>query len=113
MPECQECDIFKTYSGTLEKVREVKKFKDDLVGPNGTFDRIFAAIDSKAPKYLLLTMIIILFGLLGSTFGLVYFSNMEIIKSVNQVKIDIAIIKERTKIDIPLGKNEPNQTPNR
>ena len=95
MPDCQDCDIFKEWSGLQTKVRENTDHRKTVTASGGTFERIWVAINSKISRGFLITVTVLIVGLVGTLFGLVYQSNIEILSDFGTIKADIRVIKTR------------------
>lgn len=90
-----DCKTCVEHSGFKARIEELKDFKDKMT--NGTIERLWSAIDKKATKAMMITIIIIILSFVGTLFGLVYRSQSQILDSVSTIKSEIAVIKEKIK----------------
>lgn len=96
MPDnCGKC---LEHSGFQENIRELCDFKHKMTDSGiGTIDRIWATVETKISKGMLVVFTIAIIGLLGTLFGLVYHSNQKLFHEMSDIKADIATIKEKVK----------------
>ncbi len=92
--DCNQC---KEHSGLVANIDGLCKFKDKMTDPTGTIERLWSAIDKKISKGLLITVVVVVIGLIGTLFGLVYNSNQQILTEFATMKADIATIKALIK----------------
>ena len=86
------------HSGHKENIRELCDFKKSLTASGtGTIDRIWEAIEKKVSKGLMVAFCVIIVGLMGTLFGLVYQSNGEMLHEMVGIKSNIQLIMEKLK----------------
>lgn len=99
MPDCQDCDVFREWSGVQERVEENTSHRKKMTANSGTIERLWSAIDRKASRAFLVTSAVVLLGLVGTLFSLVYYSNQAILSEFVDMKANIKIIKAKLGID--------------
>lgn len=90
MKENCSCDISKKWSGIEANVEHLREFENRMIAPDGTVERIWHGIESKASKALVTTIMIVIIGFVGTLFTLVYTSNQEILSEFAEIKEQIA-----------------------
>lgn len=90
--DCQKCQ---EHSGFKVSIDELNEFKRKMT--NGTIERLWSAIDKKATKAMSVTVIVLIMGLVGTLFGLVYRSQNQMLHEMVNIKTSIAIIEEKIK----------------
>lgn len=95
--DCYDCDIFKKFSGVETSIKSLEKFHEKMTAPEGTIERIWAAIDKRASKGFLIAFSVAIIGLVGTLFGLVYHSNQAILMEFADIKTAVAVIAEKVK----------------
>lgn len=91
------CELCGEHTGFKSDIKTLCKFKDEMSGPGGTAERLWRALDKKISRGLLITFTIIIFGLLGTLYGLSYRTQHQILEEMSAIKIDIAVIKAKVK----------------
>jgi len=86
-------EIVQQWGGIKQKVVELCNWKTKMTDPNGTLEHLWSAISKKASWAVMVTVIVIMFGLMGTLFTLLYGSNKEILSEFGEMKTDIAVIK--------------------
>lgn len=95
MDEFRVCD---QHSGHRENIRELCEFKRSMTASGiGTIDRIWTAVENKVSRGLLVAFAIIVVGLMGTLFGLVYHSNKTVLQDMVGIKVNIQLIMEKLK----------------
>jgi hypothetical protein len=98
MPDCQNCEIYKNFSGHTAKLDEISKFKDKMTAPGtGTIDRLWTAIEQRASRGLLIFFTLSILSVMTVLFGLVYRSNEKIVDEFSKIRTDIGIILKDEK----------------
>jgi hypothetical protein len=92
--DCGDCKVKDDHSGIKTKIDVLCRFREDMTQSNGTVDRLWQSIDKKVSKGMLVTFTIVVMGLVGTLFGLVYHSNMQLLRDVGAIKTDIAVIQK-------------------
>lgn len=95
--DCNGCEIYKTWSGMMAQIEHLNSFEARMVENNGTIDRIWAGIESKISKPVLVTAVVLVIGFISTMFGLVYATNQEILGEVSELKVEVSSIKEKMK----------------
>ena len=72
-------------------------YKSKLSESGGTIERIWAALDNKIGKGLLITFAVLIMGLITTLYGLTYRTQHQILDQMSTIKTDIAVIKEKVK----------------
>ena len=86
------------HSGHKENLRELCEFKKSLMASGiGTVDRIWEAIEKKVSKGMMVAFCVIIVGLMGTLFGLVYNSNNRVLHEMVGIKSNITLIMEKLK----------------
>ncbi len=86
------------HSGHQENIRELCEFKKSLTTSGlGTIDRIWEGIEKKVSKGMAVAFCVIIVGLMGTLFGLVYNSNSKVLHEMVSIKSNIQLIMEKLK----------------
>ena len=93
--DCKDCEPKTEWSGIKANLEHLCSWKNKMTDPAGTIERLWSAIEKKATKALMITILAIIISLVGSLFGLLYRSNMQILAEFSVMKTDIAVIKKQ------------------
>jgi len=86
------------HSGHQENIRELCEFKKDMMrSSSGTIDRLWTAVERKVSKGLLVAFAVIIVGLMGTLFTLVYNSNNKVLHEMVAIKVNVQLIMEKLK----------------
>ena len=86
------------HEGHKENIRELCEFKKSMTTSGiGTIDRLWEGIEKKVSKGLMVAFCIIIVGLMGTLFGLVYHSNNQVLHEMVKIKVNVALIMETLK----------------
>lgn len=86
------------HSGHKANIRELCEFKKDMMkSGSGTIDRLWTAVERRVSRGLIVVFAIIIVGLMGTLFGLVYQSNSKVLCEMVGIKSNVQLIMEKLK----------------
>ena len=90
--DCKDC----THVPRIDKqLEELTKFKDRMT--NGTLARVWQGIEAKASKTIIVTIVVVMVGFVGTLFGLVYRTQNQVLEEISQLNTRVAVFEAQIK----------------